>query len=80
MTVMKTAESFQATYVNIYIDLPPFHDFSTLYLHVSHTARLSPSKTFTPTTFKHFGKLTFTFFSSLIRKNKPTQPAKIDLS
>ena len=58
-------------YKNIYIDIPPFHDFSTLYLHVSHTARLSPSKTFTPTTFKHFRKLTFIFFLHLSVKINP---------
>ena len=37
-------------------------------------------RNFTPTTFKHFPKLTFIFFASLIRKNKPTQPTKIDLT
>ena len=55
----------------MYIDIPPFHDFSTLYLLVSHTARLSPSKTFTPTTVKHYRKLTIIFFLRLSIKTNP---------
>ena len=47
-------------------DFPLFHDFSILYLHVSHTARLvSPSKISTPTAFSKISANSPTMFRFL---------------
>ena len=53
-------------YKNIYIDIPLFHDFSRVYLHVSHTARLSPSDH-----FQTFSQTHLYFFLCLSLKTNP---------
>ena len=66
-----------------WIDFPLFHDFLTLYLQVSHTARLIyhlhnfQADTFS-NTFRQFTN--YILFSSLIGKSKSSQSAAIDIT